>query len=236
MSYIYLIPLGFLPSLIWLWFYLRKDSHPEPNRLILEMFIWGILLGPLAVLLEDIVIINTSIIFFIIAGGAIIEETLKYLAVRMRVLRDPEFNEPADAMIYMVIVALGFAAIENTLILIKLAPAEGLRIAANVLIIRFFGATLLHALSSAIAGYYFAKSIILKNKILVFAGILLASLLHGLYNYFVVIFGDALKEIIPSRLWLISILIVGLLIFMAALVSRYFKKLKNDHRIFSTGK
>jgi RsiW-degrading membrane proteinase PrsW (M82 family) len=36
--------------------------------------------------------------------------------VRLKALRDPEFDEPIDAMLYMIIVALGFATIENILV------------------------------------------------------------------------------------------------------------------------
>src|SRR4030042_462256 len=37
-----------IPSIIWLAFYLRKDTHPEPNRLVVKIFIFGALMVPLA--------------------------------------------------------------------------------------------------------------------------------------------------------------------------------------------
>ena len=39
---IYVI-LGLLPSLTWLSYYLTKDLHPEPKKMILKIFLWGAL-------------------------------------------------------------------------------------------------------------------------------------------------------------------------------------------------
>ena len=47
-----IILLGLLPSLIWLWFYLRRDRHPEPRRLLVIVFLLGFLATPLIGWLE----------------------------------------------------------------------------------------------------------------------------------------------------------------------------------------
>src|SRR4030043_794785 len=52
LTYFLYVLLGFLPSLIWLLFYLRKDSHPEPKNQIIQIFVWGMMIGPLAAILE----------------------------------------------------------------------------------------------------------------------------------------------------------------------------------------
>ncbi len=52
MNYIYFTILGLLPSFIWLLFYLRKDRHPEPKTMVLKIFLWGALMGPLAIFLQ----------------------------------------------------------------------------------------------------------------------------------------------------------------------------------------
>ena len=54
-----------------------------------------------------------SIHFFLWA--ALVEEVVKFMAIRFMILNDPEFDEPVDAMIYMITASLGFAAIENIL-------------------------------------------------------------------------------------------------------------------------
>ena len=40
---IYII-FGVLPSLTWLSYYLRKDVHPEPKKMVLKIFLWGALI------------------------------------------------------------------------------------------------------------------------------------------------------------------------------------------------
>src|SRR3989344_2683483 len=123
-----LIGLGFIPSLAWLSYYLRKDCHPEPRYLIARVFFMGILIAPLAVLAQWLFSqigltfsasfsISDSIVFFIIA--AFIEETVKFLAVKYTVLHNSKFDEPVDAMIYMIIAGLGFAAVENILVMFQ---------------------------------------------------------------------------------------------------------------------
>ncbi len=38
------IILGLLPSFIWLLFYLRKDHHPEPNSMVIRIFLYGMII------------------------------------------------------------------------------------------------------------------------------------------------------------------------------------------------
>jgi len=126
MTYPFYIFFGLAPSIIWLLFYLRKDAHPESNRMIIKIFFFGLLSALPAVFLEVgifqefnrlalpsifITILNVFI------GVALVEEVLKYLVVRGKVVKSPELDEPLDLMLYMIIAALGFAALENILIL-----------------------------------------------------------------------------------------------------------------------
>jgi len=37
--------IALIPGLFWLWFYRRKDkTNPEPRKLILKIFVWGMLI------------------------------------------------------------------------------------------------------------------------------------------------------------------------------------------------
>lgn len=226
------IVLSFLPPLIWLLFYLHEDRHPEPKRLIVITFIAGIVSALVAVLIEVGVVgippffaglfgyfapgllMVPLVIFSVIA---LIEEYVKYLAVRISVLSRPEFDEPVDAMIYMVTAALGFAAIENVIFLIPVFEKSfegGFGLTAT----RFVGANLLHALSSAIVGYFLARhSFKPWRKHAVFAGVVIASALHALFNYFIIT-----KDAVPVSL----ILLILLLVLMAVTVFVDFERLK----------
>jgi len=48
----FFVALGVAPSLIWLWYYLKKDEHPEPKLMILKAFIFGFISTFLAFGLE----------------------------------------------------------------------------------------------------------------------------------------------------------------------------------------
>lgn len=226
------VALSFLPPFAWLLFYLREDKHPEPKHLILFTFIAGIISALVAVAVElglfgvDPVfsgffsrfapgVLALPVVVF--SGVALIEEYLKYAAVKISVLSLPDFDEPVDAMIYMVSSALGFAAIENALFLVpafEKSFAGGFELTAT----RFLGANLLHALSSAIVGYFLARHMFSPwKKHAVFAGIIFASALHALFNYFIIT-----KDVVPSSL----ILLILLIVLMAVDVFADFERLK----------
>lgn len=102
---IILIILGLIPSLVWLYFYSRKDCHPEPKNLLAQTFLMGIIISPVAIILQfsfaqfistlngvnQAVTQNTSYFFL---WAAVVEEVIKFYAVRLLIMRNPEFDEP----------------------------------------------------------------------------------------------------------------------------------------------
>lgn len=227
MSYPIYIFFGLAPSVIWLLFFLRKDSHPESNSTILKVFFWGMLAAiPTALIelgiAEELQKFNLPPAFarliYIFVGIALVEEIFKYLVVNKKILRNPEFDEPIDIMLYMIISALGFAALENLLILFPLShPFQFLETFA-VSSFRFVGATFLHALSSGLLGYFLAISFFEpKNRTkLFFKGLLAATFLHGLYNLSIMEIGSGFKFAIPI------VVLIGLVI----VISLSFKKVE----------
>ncbi|MDO8663589.1 MAG: PrsW family intramembrane metalloprotease [Candidatus Wildermuthbacteria bacterium] len=227
MSYPLYIVFGVLPSIIWLVLYLRKDLHPESKRMILKIFFWGMLIAIPAVFIEMGIFEafgefhlaqNLTSILNIFIGVAFIEEFLKFLVVKGQVLRHSEFDEPTDAMIYMIVAALGFAAIENILILFQLGPAFLWDKTLEISIFRFLGATFLHVLTSGLVGYFIALAINREQKkwSLIIAGLGISTLLHGLYNFSIMKTDGNLKLLIP----------VALLSLLAVFISYGFKRLK----------
>lgn len=204
--------LGLLPSFAWLLFYLREDTkHPEPRRMIFFAFLIGSVATFIAYFFE-VALSNllesfpsSSPVLFL--GFASIEEVLKFSFVYFFISRSRYFDEPVDAMVYMVTAALGFAAIEN----IGAAVNEWndyLMVGAvfHTITLRFIGATLLHSLCSAFIGYYFSLGLRFKEKFLfVSEGLLLASLLHAFFNYLII---NAGAVITPT----IFLLVVGLFV------------------------
>jgi RsiW-degrading membrane proteinase PrsW (M82 family) len=227
---IYII-FGVLPSLTWLAYYLTKDLHPEPKRMILKIFLWGavitlpvffVQLG-LAKLLTmfDISPLAYQLIYWFLVI-ALSEEFFKYLVVRMKVVDSPHLDEPLDVMLYMVVAALGFAAVENVLYLF--APVGQMsfnQLISRTLIvdlIRFVGATFLHTLCSAVIGYSLAISFceVKTKRWSVAAGIIMAVLLHGLYDFSIMTLDGYLKLVVP----------VVIILTLAFLVFWGFEKLK----------
>ncbi|MBI2617964.1 PrsW family intramembrane metalloprotease [Candidatus Kaiserbacteria bacterium] len=180
---------GMLPALLWLWFWLFEDKkHPEPKRLIFLAFFMGMLTIPFVVPLQKYAqtfLFGTALI----VTWAAIEELFKYFFAYFSVLRRREVDEPIDAVIYMISVALGFAALENALFLLDPITNGGFVEGILTGNFRFFGATLLHTLSSATVGVFialgFCKSRATK-RLLTAIGIILAISLHTLFNFFII--------------------------------------------------
>lgn len=180
---------GLFPALAWLWFWRREDSaHPEPRKLIALAFLAGMVTVAIVIPIQQFVkplFASTTIVFTLWSA---IEEIMKYLAARFTVLRRREDDEPIDPVIYMVTVALGFAAAENTLFL--LSPLSGDTLLQTVLTgnLRFVGATLLHVLSSAAIGVMLGLSFYKSRatrRLYAFYGVILATLLHSAFNFFI---------------------------------------------------
>lgn len=179
--------LATLPALLWLWWYVRQDrNQPEPKRFLWQVFLLGALITVPTLFLEFTVDLflpfasaplgTVSIIgaLFVVAP---IEETAKFLAVWAGVYRNRVFNERLDGIIYMIVIALGFATVENILVVLR----EG----AAIVPLRFITATLLHVLASGIVGYFMGIAKFAKRRggWLVLAGLLIGIALHGLYDY-----------------------------------------------------
>jgi len=121
-------------------------------------------------------------------------------------------------MIYMITAPLGFAAVENVLILLNLKPLSEI---FGVSLFRFLGATFLHTLSSGICGFFIGLSFFNtkgRGK-LVSLGLVLAILLHGFYNFYIMKGEGSLKILIPFLLLTIA----------AIFVSFGFKRLKKNN-------
>ena len=228
MEYYYYLIFGVLPSIAWLIFYLRRDSHPEPKTEILWVFFLGALSTIPALFLEFSLVsvikgLNLSplltIILVNVLGVAFIEEFVKYGAVwvkEQRINQNAQLDEPVDFVIYMIISALGFAAVENLLFLL---PIIQLDVAITTSLFRALSAILLHTLCSGTIGYFLALSFCdQKNKRkLVAKGFVIASFLHGSYNLFIIKSGENAAFLLMPLL-----ILAGLALFLYV----SFKKLK----------
>ncbi len=187
---------GLVPMLLWLWLWLREDAkNPEPKEAILKAFLAGGVAVGLALLFEkftkawieqSILIATSQKAVVIILTWAVIEETLKFAMAYFSSLRKKYNNEPIDALIYMIVVAIGFAAFENVLYLLFPLGSEGFSIEIiqnnNY---RFIGAALLHILASSAVGVALSFTYYKRHlrKFVIPVSLAVAILIHYAFNY-----------------------------------------------------
>lgn len=186
---------GLIPALFWLWFWLREDStRPEPLLLIAITFIAGMAVVPLALPLQQLACDLLQNGFCqptshnLLYTWVIIEEVLKYAAALVVIFWNQAVDEPIDMIIYMIAIALGFAALENALFIFNPLTAGDYLNTTLTGSFRFLGATLLHVLASGTIGVLLAFTFYKRDTVkLAFGmvGLFLAIVLHALFNFFI---------------------------------------------------
>jgi RsiW-degrading membrane proteinase PrsW (M82 family) len=211
----YAFAIGLVPSLIWLWFWIREDAeHPEPKFLISFSFLGGALAVIAAVFLEQWVqtfVSNEDTRYVLWAA---IEECVKFAAVGIIALTTKYYDEPIDAMIYCIIGALGFAAIENALFI--MTPLSSGSVVQTVVTgnMRFIGATIVHVVSSASVGfalgYCFNKGTALRI-LAVIVGLVAATAMHAGFNISIV--GSTPEDTLKTFAWFWGATVILIVLF-----------------------
>lgn len=194
-----LITLAFIasliPALFWLWFWLREDkAHPEPYRLVAAAFVSGMAIVPLVLPLQKFIcdLYNEGLCqpatLHMLLLWVVIEETLKYAAALSVVLWNKAVDEPIDTIVYLIAVALGFAALENALFIFNPLIVGDFIASAQTGFFRFLGPTLLHVVASGTVGAALAFTFYRSQSAKVVAGgigLFIAIVLHALFNFFI---------------------------------------------------
>jgi len=218
---------GIVPPLVWLWFWLKEDKRrPEPRSLLLLTFFGGafvvLLVLPFQALASKFFV--PSLVLLLV--WATIEEIGKYAVAFFADFRRRTYDEPLDAMIYLITAALGFAAFENVLFLLKSISQGGLELSIVTASMRFLGASLLHVFSSAIMGGIIATSFYKTRRdklVHLIVGLLAAAALHTLFNFFIM--NEVIAEGSGNVLAVFAMLWVGVLLLLL-----FFEKVKNITR------
>jgi protease PrsW len=209
---------GIIPALVWLHFWLREDhEHPEPRGRIIYTFLLGGLSVAVVIPIEQFIHesfgleIGALIPFLLWAAT---EEIGKYVAAYWSALRTRFFDEPVDAVVYMMTAALGFSAVENTFFILQpLLAGDHIQtvVTGNL---RFIGASLLHLAASAIVGicisFAFYKSRATKIGFTLL-GLALAIILHTLFNFFIIANESKYILIVFGSIWTAVILLIFLI-------------------------
>ena len=207
---------GAFPAMLWLWFWLKQEDEEEkePLGLIVLSVIMGAVVVILAIGLEKFsATLITEHIPQVIAWASI-EELLKFAAVAVVVFGSREINRPIDYPMYFIATALGFAALENVLFLLRPLTAESTVVGLLTGNLRFLGSTLLHAIASGMIGSAFGLAFYnskFSKFIYVIIGIVFAISLHSVFNFFIMEgSGENFLQVF-GFIWIVAI--INILIF-----------------------
>jgi len=120
-----------------------------------------------------------STVFYAFVIIALTEEFFKYITMRYYLMPKAYFDEKIDGIVYGVIMAMGFATLENCLY----AADLGL----ETVIVRIFTSVPAHGVFGAIMGYFISRAKFdhtNKQRHLTLA-FLIPFLLHGLFDFFI---------------------------------------------------
>ncbi len=205
---------GVVPTLLWLFFWLREDRfQPEPPGLLILTFIAGVLSVFVVLPLESIIksagIIGTEKI--LIFAGA--EEIVKFGVVFLIDFHSSYLDEPIDYAVYLITGALGFAAMENVMFLLNPGLQTDISFIIETGTLRFIGATILHSILAAtlgiILGFVFYKTK-KTRQIFLFIGLIIVTILHTIFNYFIIDNVHINGFLALGGLWILTLIIISL--------------------------
>ncbi len=179
--------LAALPGVLISWYIYRADKFEREQRIpIAVCFLLGALATWPALQVEVWGHTATGIRFhrnifvaafysFVIV--AVTEESIKWCCLLLYPFFRTFFNEPMDGILYAVLIAMGFATMEN----IAYANQFGIEIT----VFRGFTAVPAHGAFAVIMGYYAGKAKFdtARRWSLLLRGLLVAILLHGAYDF-----------------------------------------------------
>lgn len=200
--------LSVLITLGWLWFFVRRDRHPEPPRLLVRTFAWGAFAWLVSAAFEASLggLLRSALPIAMVVVAlltAVIEESSKFLAAST-VVDDAAFDEPMDGLVYAVTAALGFAFVEN----VTYALEFGLNAAAWHILLT----TLAHALFSSPQGYALGGRHWRTGRWWAARGLLLSAALHFVFNG---LLGGGAG-------WPVLLALAGVVALMMVLAGRYY--------------
>ena len=205
-----------LPAALLMAYFIKKDRFPEPTHLLVKTFLFGLLITVPIVVLEFAlsgVIIPLSASWwapflnaFLVAGFS--EELFKFLVLHLYCARKRDFDEPMDAVVYSVVVSLGFACLENVLYVMQ----GGMLAAA----LRAVTAVPVHASLGALMGYYYAKQRFgpLGYARLWSKALWVPVLVHGLYDLSPMLLASGLFEAEEHPVLVLALVVASLFLMV----------------------
>ncbi len=195
-----------LPIFCWFGIFLFLDRKEiEPKKNISKLILLSALAILVALIVEEIfdsilfsekdlaTLMVTNLVekrvWLLLLGSSFlsgpIEELVKYLILKWGIYKKKSFNQVIDGVIYGVTLATGFALVENTgYFIYYFLGAELTRSIFFMMFFRGIVVSSLHVAATGIMGLFMGRAkFSAKNKRkYLLKGILVASLLHGIFN------------------------------------------------------
>ncbi len=187
MNTIILLLLAILPGfIIGLYIYLMDVRQPESPGIIIQSITYGALSFLISLGIGYLLHTNTNLrqgdviqqMIRALVFVGLVEEGSKFLFLRGIVYYHRQFNQPFDAIVYSVMVGMGFATAENILYVFNGDGATA--------IVRMFTAVPAHAVFAVIMGFFIGEAKVFKTSSGLYSGLALffAAFVHGYYDYF----------------------------------------------------
>lgn len=208
-----LIPAVFLMRYI----YQHDKVEKEPPALLMRLVLSGVYAAILAVLLESLGgLVLSELAFpstnaYAVATAVMVglsEELSKYLFLRIRTWKNPNFNYRFDGLVYAVFVSLGFAALENVLYVFQ----YGMGVAVS----RALLAVPAHMAFGVFMGIFYGRAKVCeahgdcrncKRNLMI--GLLSAIILHSFYDACVMVENDIAMIIFIVFVVLMYIIVIN---------------------------
>lgn len=189
-------------------FYLFDRHDREPIRVLLKVFMLGIISVIPTIIVENLLIsfnifggiFGAAYTAFIVAGFT--EEYMKRRVVLKHVYNNPVFNEKLDGIVYCVMSALGFATIENIMyVVFRFSDVESIGLYRAILSVPA------HMLFAVTMGYYLSlakfSATLEQNRYYFKKSLTIPVILHGIFDF-----------ILMSGIELLMLLFIPFVIFL----------------------
>ena len=153
-----------------------SDKFREPTDLVIKTFFAGVIICFPAAELNYLLIPTYEYSY----RAGFTEETLKFLVLYFYIRPKSAFNEPMDAIVYGVIVSLGFATFEN----ISYVYSGNFEVDSfSLAIVRAVSAIPMHATCGIIMGYFFGLYAFTQSRQFLIKSLVFPIGIHATYNF-----------------------------------------------------
>ncbi len=191
----YILFIAMIPAIILgIYIYKRDIVEKEPVSLLIKLLFFGVLATGVSLFFENIFqnlflknvgsydLFATFIKSFLIIGFT--EEFIKWLFVYVLTWKNKNFDYVYDAIVYSSFVSIGFAAIENLLVIILNNASIAVAIKRGLISVPA------HVFFAILAGYYLGKAKKYENRNWkkksrqsIILSIILPIMVHGLFDF-----------------------------------------------------